>query len=65
MKSNFTLSLGIGLNLEYDVDNEIEIDVIIYNSEFSHNSFEYVGGVLINVNFNNGSSSIEFSNCTI
>ena len=62
VKSNFTLSLGSGMTLMYDVYNESEVEVVIENSEFSHNIVQY-GGMYIYIN--NGGGSIEFSNCTI
>ena len=65
VKSNFTLALGSGIAFVFNVDNEVEVEVIIENSEISHNKgqSDNAGGVLIN--FNNGSGSIEFTNCTI
>ena len=63
VNSNFTLGLGSGMTLVYDVDNKIEVEVIIENSEFSHNIVQYGGGVYIYIN--NRSGSTEFSNCTI
>ena len=63
VKSNFTLGLGSGMTLMYDVDNEIEVEIIIENSEFSHNIVQYGGGVTIYIN--NGNCSTEFNNCTI
>ena len=63
MKPNFKLSLGSGLSLVYYVDNEIEVEVIIENSQFSHNVVQYGGGVYIYIN--NGSGSIEFSNWAV
>ena len=63
VKSNFTLGLRSCMTLVYDVDNEIEVEVMIENSEFSHNIVQYGGGVYIYLH--NGSGNIEFSNCTI
>ena len=63
MKSNFTLGLGSGMSLVYNVDNDIEVEIIIENSEFSHNIVQYGGGVYIFIN--NGRGSIEFSDCNI
>ena len=63
VKSNFTLSLRSCMNLVYYADNEIEVEVIIENSQFSHNIVQYGGGVYIYIN--NGSGSIEFSNCAV
>ena len=63
VKSNFTLALGSGMTLVYHVDNEINVEVIIEKSCFSNNNGQTVGGILIN--FNNGSGSIKFTNCTI
>ena len=63
VKSNFTLGLGSGMSLMYYVDNEIEVEVVIENSEFSHNIVQYGGGVIIYIS--NGRGSIEFNNCTI
>ena len=63
VKSNFTLGFGTGLILLYHINNEIEVEVIIENSEFSHNNGQYAGGVYIILN--SGSGSIAFSNCTI
>ena len=60
VKSNFTLGLGTGLIL---YNKETEVEVIIENSEFSHNNGRYAGGVYITLN--NASVSIAFSNCTI
>ena len=57
VKSNFTLSWV------YNNGNEIEVEVIIENSEFSHNTAQYGGGVYMYIN--NRSGSIEFSVCTI
>ena len=55
MKSNFTLG--------WVYNNGNEIEVIIENSEFSHNTAQYGGGVYMYINYKSG--SIEFSNCTI
>ena len=63
VKSNFTLGLGSGMSLVYDVDNDIEVEVVIENSEFSHNIVQYEGGVYIDLQ--KGSGNTEFSNCTI
>ena len=63
VKSNFTLGLGGGMSLTHDINNEIEVEVVIENSEFSHNIAQSGGGVYIYIN--NGSGRIEFSNCTI
>ena len=62
MKSNFTLDLGSGMTMLYYYDCEVEIEIIIENSEFSHNTSWY-GGVFISLP--NSSYSIKFSNCTI
>ena len=63
VKSNFTLGIGSGMTLVHYFDNEIEVEIIIENSEFSHNIVQYGGGVYIELQ--KGSGSIEFSNCTI
>ena len=63
VKSNFTLGLGSGMSLVYDVDNDIEVEVVIENSEFSHNIVQYGGGVHIYIN--DGNCSTDFNNCTL
>ena len=45
VKLNFTLGFGTGLILIYHINNEIEVEVIIENSEFSHNNGQYAEGV--------------------
>ena len=61
VKSNFTLNLGYGMALLYFNENNTDIEVIIENNKFLHNTARYGGGVFIY--FENGSGSIEFSNC--
>ena len=63
VKSNFTLSLGYGMALLYFNENDYEVEVIIENNNFLHNTAQYGGGVFIH--WENGSGSIEFSNCSI
>ena len=62
VKSNFTLSSGTGMGLVFNNGN---VEIIIENSEFSHNTAadQYGGG--ISIDSYSGNCRMKFINCTI
>ena len=63
VKSNFTLSSGSGMKLVFSNGNEVEI--IIENSEFSHNTAAGQNGGGISIDLYSGNCRMKFINCTI
>ena len=58
------ISSGAGLDLQQSSDNYIDVEIIIENSNFTHNIAQGNGGLLVGWT-SNSSGRIEFHNCNI